>query len=1221
MNLRLTRGGSAGFCFRALIFTAIMAFAAQTAFAASADITVSKDPGDGAMFSMVQAAVNAARPGQVIEILDAEVYAEQVTIDSTKSGITIRSKNPTSLTKPIIKYRDTQNTSPKNSTEAQVPGDGPGTSGNFETCAAVRVKYAKNVTLDGIIVDGVSPFVFGANAVWGSKNALFHGNAAITLVVAGGTQIRNCELRNSYFGVYIKDRNSGGVFANANSSDNDVTIPLSGFGKAGNHLFEYNRVHDNAIGFFFESSWDLGSTVRYNLIYNNYYTTTTKSAITALSLSGESNEPGAFVFKDSYLSPVAIYNNTFNNNSANLIGHWQVGGQHLIFNNIFGSSSGTSTGNGHDFMMIEHKFPNRMKNSVFSVVDKQRLQVQSFSGFLCADNPNNPYTPGNSFIADAVVTTGFAPLTRTSVTLNSCISGTPSGTISESMVLPGALIPGAAGTGGTFPTDANIRWLEMAGGTFTSGTTAASTSITLPQLFQSIDTATSNFLEPKWDDPLVVNFIKNQGWPEVGIRNNDGTIADLGAIPSTSSKRQTVTARIRPTNVVTVSGTNATVSFSLNVDGGELNNPKIKYLKWIYQIPDNSENGSTSASFGNSFTVVPANAVRSITPPSTVLKSNGNNVLPVTIPSAVSTAADTYGFFELTVEGTDKNGNPVTSDVGFLPYRKLDYSLKIEVLKDGKAVTEVAADEPVTLRVTPTKSDGTAVTYALNKVDFWLSSNASQMWSDENTPFTSAANITGPTTYPVIFKNTGNSTGNEIIMAAGTYVSGASTLAFFGSTELKVSDRYTLRYRADEGGSIAIGDTLQVVEKGGRGTMVVALADDGYEFTMWSDGVTNFMRTDSNVTVSKTVTAYFCGADNIKTLTYKAGAGGAISGPASQKVCGGSSGYPVTAVPNEGYKFVEWDDGNKESGRTDNGVFEDTEFSAKFAVKTYTLVYAAGQNGSLIGGDTLMMVAHGSNGGMVMALADDGYEFTAWSDGVKDNPRTDKNVTANIAVMAVFDTLKHNVSYYVNSKNGVLVGSATQRVSHGANASAVYVTGAEGYTFFEWSDGVKDSIRIDKNVQANISVFAKFKDAKGNVSVASHDREIPKSGGDETQSAFVPVVVTASGELTVGPNPVGKQSGGVSLFWRGNRVKSASLSVYDASGNFVKKIGISDKASTPLSHRASAQAVTERSRSVGSWDLTDKKGRSVSEGTYLIKGTVKTSNGKKEKISLIVGVK
>jgi hypothetical protein len=42
---------------------------------------------------------------------------------------------------------------------------------------------------------------------------------------------------------------------------------------------------------------------------------------------------------------------------------------------------------------------------------------------------------------------------------------------------------------------------------------------------------------------------------------------------------------------------------------------------------------------------------------------------------------------------------------------------------------------------------------------------------------------------------------------------------------------------------------------------------------------------------------------------------------------------------------------------------------------------------------------------------------------------------------------------------------------------------------------------------------------------------------------------------------------------------------------------------------------------VGEWDLADKNGRQVSKGTYLVKGVLKTSDGKSEKVSVIVGVR
>jgi hypothetical protein len=480
-------------------------------------------------------------------------------------------------------------------------------------------------------------------------------------------------------------------------------------------------------------------------------------------------------------------------------------------------------------------------------------------------------------------------------------------------------------------------------------------------------------------------------------------------------------------------------------------------------------------------------------------------------------------------------------------------------------------------------------------------------WDTETSTLTTSSGGTGKTTAQMMTKSTFVDWNFDTVW---TIKEGISYPYLKSLGDVNMSGTFTLRYRAAAGGYIALGDTVQTVEYGSHGTRVVAMPDDGYEFTMWSDGASNFVRTDSNVTSNKTVTATFCAAANIKSLTYRAGPGGTISGPADQKVCGASNGLPVTAVPSEGYKFVEWSDGKKDAARTDAGGTASAEFAASFVIKTYTLVYSAGQNGSLIGGDAVMTVNHGSDGGLVLALADDGYEFVKWSDDVTSNPRTDRNVSANIAVSAVFDTLRHNLSYYVNPENGVLAGSAAQRVTHGSSGSAVYVTGANGYTFFEWSDGSTDTIRIDRNVQGDISVIAYFKDAEGNVSVSSSDRVIPRVNQSDGAAVIAPAAVLTA-EFIAAPNPVGAlRATPVQFFRQGSRISSATLHIYDASGNVVCKVSIKDNATVNNGVK----------RVVGSWDLRDNKGRSVAEGTYLVRGTVKTKDGKKERVFMVVGV-
>ena len=75
-------------------------------------------------------------------------------------------------------------------------------------------------------------------------------------------------------------------------------------------------------------------------------------------------------------------------------------------------------------------------------------------------------------------------------------------------------------------------------------------------------------------------------------------------------------------------------------------------------------------------------------------------------------------------------------------------------------------------------------------------------------------------------------------------------------TLLKATSRFTLTYVAGEHGTI-VGTTPQTVDFEGSGTEVTAVADSGYHFVSWSDGITTAARTDTNVTADHTFTATF----------------------------------------------------------------------------------------------------------------------------------------------------------------------------------------------------------------------------------------------------------------------------------------------------------------------------------------------------------------------------
>lgn len=76
---------------------------------------------------------------------------------------------------------------------------------------------------------------------------------------------------------------------------------------------------------------------------------------------------------------------------------------------------------------------------------------------------------------------------------------------------------------------------------------------------------------------------------------------------------------------------------------------------------------------------------------------------------------------------------------------------------------------------------------------------------------------------------------------------------------------YTVNYVAQRGGYIN-GEASQLVSNSGQTSEVTAVAEDGYYFVKWSDGLTNPIRKDTCVSASFTLTAQFAPIVNEKEL-------------------------------------------------------------------------------------------------------------------------------------------------------------------------------------------------------------------------------------------------------------------------------------------------------------------------------------------------------------------
>jgi len=203
-------------------------------------------------------------------------------------------------------------------------------------------------------------------------------------------------------------------------------------------------------------------------------------------------------------------------------------------------------------------------------------------------------------------------------------------------------------------------------------------------------------------------------------------------------------------------------------------------------------------------------------------------------------------------------------------------------------------------------------------------------------------------------------------------------------------------------------------------------------------------------------------------------------------------------------------------------------------------------------------------------------------------------------------TITFNANGGSVSQSSGRTGTTTSSIKY---LSSLPTPTRNGYKFDGWFTSASggSNVTVSYGFSGSVTIYAHW--TQQSTGVLEAERVVPNTKPNEEAAVIAPVTVL-SGEFTAGPNPVGRELGSVGFFRQGKRVSNGELRIYDATGNVVGKVKITDNA---LGNQAR--------RKVGSWDLKDKNGRTVSEGTYLVKGKVTTSDGKSERVSVIVGVR
>jgi hypothetical protein len=129
--------------------------------------------------------------------------------------------------------------------------------------------------------------------------------------------------------------------------------------------------------------------------------------------------------------------------------------------------------------------------------------------------------------------------------------------------------------------------------------------------------------------------------------------------------------------------------------------------------------------------------------------------------------------------------------------------------------------------------------------------------------------------------------------------------------------------------------------------------------------------------------------------------------------------------------------------------------------KYYNVTYSGSNNGK-IEGNQFQVIKRGESGTAVTAVADEGYVFLKWNDGVLEATRTDEKIYEDLEVYPVFVSCdyEYTVTYELR-KNGKLIENHVETAKASETVSFKAPPLPLAYTFGKWSDDVETPDRVD----------------------------------------------------------------------------------------------------------------------------------------------------------------
>jgi hypothetical protein len=326
---------------------------------------------------------------------------------------------------------------------------------------------------------------------------------------------------------------------------------------------------------------------------------------------------------------------------------------------------------------------------------------------------------------------------------------------------------------------------------------------------------------------------------------------------------------------------------------------------------------------------------------------------------------------------------------------------------------------------------------------------------------------------------------------------------------------YTVTITPPTNGTFTVMNGTTAVNTGAvlaTGTVLTLTATPaaGYNFVQWMDGNINLTRT---LTLSRdtTISATFVLKTYIVTITPPTNGTFTVMNGSTQVNTGATvdsgTALTLTAIPNTGYNFVQWMDGNANATRNLT-LTRDTTISATFVPKTYTVTFNS--NGG-VGTMNSQTFTHG----VAQALSANTFTntqkfFTGWATtptgDVAYLNQAQYTATDNSTLYAVWADSLYTVTINQPANGEIEVTLLSN--GNPVNSGASLVAGTQlslsafadyGYEFVQWMDG--NTIRLNRTYTVN-----------GNVTISAVIQEIVNP---ITHTVNIPASATVNGTILV----------------------------------------------------------------------------------------------------------